>query len=214
MRTFLISTIFLLSFCSAKSQVSLGIKTGVSSAKFRYFFDDEHKLDSDPIKKLEIGIFANIKLSNKFSFEPEINFLEKGGAVPDYPTSPPPSNHYRQIELAMPFKYEYPFGKIFVFAKAGPAYGHMINGRTYTAASRWVKAKFDNSVLKRPDLVFMFGGGIGMSLGKSKISIESRYRQSILYTSDVELEDFRFSAKNKVFGIYLAYSRSFLKSSK
>lgn len=200
-------------FCPVllSAQTEFGIRAGMFNAKFRYFSDDEHFLDSDEIKRLEVGIFATIKISKRLSVEPEINFLGKGGKTPAASGSSPATTIMQQVEVVAPLKYQYVHKGFFAFVKGGATYGHFVSGYNERPVTGRSELEFDNFHLRRPDLGFVVGGGIGMLIQKSKFFVESRYRQSILYTSDVNLEDFKFSTKNRGWGIYLCYARSFSK---
>ncbi len=193
------------------AQTEFGIKAGTFDARFRYFTDDEYFLNSDKIKRLEVGIFATIKIGKKLFIEPEINFLEKGGKTPTATGSSPATTIMRQVELVVPLMYQYAQKGFFVFVKGGASYGHFVSGYKETPITGRKELEFDNFHLRRPDLGFLVGGGIGVLLQKSRFFVESRYRQSILYTSDVNLEDFKFSTKNRGWGIYLCYAKSFSK---
>jgi len=196
------------------SQNTFGIRSGLFFAKMRYFADDEYLWSSDPINKLEIGVFTSFKLTKIISFMPEVNYLHKGGAIPDNPN--PPKTYYQQIELALPFNFEYSFDKIALFGKIGPSYGYMIGGyNEISSIGRGLIEFKDNSDYVRSDLGFLAGGGISFLISESgKISLESRYRRSFIYTRDEELEDFKYSTKNFGWGIVVGYSTNLFNRSK
>jgi len=203
MRLFFFTFLMFL-FFSVQAQSKFGVRGGVSFSKFRYYSNDDYFLTSDPVSNYEVGFISFFKLGKKIFIAPEVNYLQKGGAIPNRP------DHrietlYKQIEFAFPVGYEFTYRRFSFSAKTGLQYGYMLSGVAKLSGIPDQKIKFkDNMDLNRSDFGILAGGGVSISiLSKTKLSIEYRYRRSLNYTRDAELEDFKLSTKNIVQGIYL-----------
>lgn len=186
-----------------KAQNAVGVKSGVHFSKFRYFFNDEYESTSqNSISRAEFGVLFNRKISNRFGFGVELNYLSKGNQTPNGTKT-----ILNQFEIILPLSYEFSIGRLSIFVKGGPVIGYFINGDFRTSSGSKVDIDLKNNKdYKRFDYSIALGGGLSYQITPSgRAFVDYRYRRSFKYTVDSQLEDFKLSVKNIGNGIGFGY---------
>jgi hypothetical protein len=169
MVTFLIGYIFITQYCSAQSNLSLGIKAGIDIPNLK-------ASGNDPVSKgwssrlgPYAGIIAELQLNHRFSLQSELNYSSQGGKkngtqaisssqLAKYFGIPLPSNapsyvyiscksevKLNYIELPILLKVNFSLGKIVAFfGDVGFYAGYLINAKNVTKGSS--KIYFDENL--------------------------------------------------------------------
>ncbi len=138
-------------------KTSFGITAGITIAKVQMKAEDI-SMTSDSKTGLTAGIVANVPFGAMFSFQPAINYVQKGGKTKDENYEGKLTSHYIEIPFNILFKPE--MKKVQFFAGAGPSVAAAVsaieketeNGNTYT-----YKYKFGNDPDKHDMRRFEFG---------------------------------------------------------
>ncbi len=190
--------LFVTQALTAYTQVRVGVRSGVFFAKFRYFSDDELIWKTQTVTGLDAGVTLDVNLSRNILYNAELNFVQKGGE--HVSKISPFKAVLNQVEIVQGIGFEPRFGNFCLLVNAAAFYGHFINGKT-TSRTGTMALKFDNRYLKRPDIGYSLGIGVGYKIGKGDFFLESRFRQSILYTTDNDVDVNSVATKNIGIGI-------------
>jgi hypothetical protein len=114
---------------------------------------------------LTTGIFADLSLGNRFSFQPELDFTMKGthigGAisVPDQPTGLSLDDYFDYFELPLLLKVTKDLSRVMVGSlSAGPAFGLLLNPNDHYAIGNYPRGQ---TITGAPaDMGLMIGAGI------------------------------------------------------
>ncbi len=134
-----VQLLFLFLVVTGLSQAQdFGVHAGVNFANAK--FDEEAAFGVDMDEKALvgplIGLVANFKIADNFSFRPELNYIQKGFkrsySEPGVGTAEFKAR-FNYIELPLNFAYSIPAGKHAVFIGAGPSIGMGLSGKLETS---------------------------------------------------------------------------------
>ena len=78
-----LTLILIFCWCSAFSQLALGVKSGINFSKHRYYFNDDFTSGFANINGFEAGIVGLLPFKNDVELMADIDFVQKGGTVPN-----------------------------------------------------------------------------------------------------------------------------------
>ncbi len=191
-------TIFFCSFCAiAFSQFHIGVKAGIGLNDI-YWNTTLASDNTDPLVSTHIGIFSKIRIYNKLSLIPELQYITKG-----YSTDGDPSVGIQDFKLKIgylevPVLINYQIIK-WVGIEAGPSVGIKTGAKTVSDSG---KSSFINDYLESVDFGVL--GGLRFDI-TSKLSVIGRYSYGL---SAVEKITFNSGPTTNSSVTYKAYNRS------
>jgi hypothetical protein len=207
--------------------VSFGPRVGISISSHSTEEDDGGGVNVRYKSGVLVGAVANIGLSEVFSIQPELLYIQKGVSVhldvnetyPGGTYSIEGENELRSNYLELPVlgKATFNAGNIQYYFTAGPTLGYWLSGKEildYT--ERYVEAtgtinhtadtemnvEFDAGE-KRLEAGASIGMGLGFSIGTGTLSVDARYGMGL--TSLYDEDEGRQKTKNRVIGVSFAY---------
>jgi hypothetical protein len=203
---------------SFAQETSVGFRIGVNSSTFKV--DDR---DTDGLlKRTSSPAFAipiDIKISDKYSFQPEISFVKRGFRLVidekkslDYYASIKYNVNYFEIPLLG--KANFDFDKIRISAFAGPSIGLALGGKiSYYENDEGDISRDSEKIdlvdndIKRIELCLNIGGMASYEIGKGRAFVDLRFQTGITKA----FEDARSNMIGFSFG-YLVPLNSDIKS--
>lgn len=194
------------------AQVSYGVKAGANINTINTYLDGAPSwVDFDDNVESSVGfhagLFLVVDLSKKFSFRPEIEYIQKGVRDSGYPSVNIPSYKITVSYIQVPVIFSYRiFNKLCV--EAGPGFGYLISSKsdsdltTFPAETYTVKLEvsvlggFRYTLFQKVDVIARY------SLGLSNIQDSMYYAQN---PETNEIIGFESVAKNSVLSFSLAY---------
>jgi len=178
-----------------------GMLLGLNFSKI-HGSDATHSQNSDGLTGLMIGSFYELPLSEAFSFEPQLRYIEKGGSDSATTNS---DIRLRYLEIPLYAKYKIPTGTAFTpYVFAGPALafrtGATIAGLSGSAVSKLIRGF---------DLGIDLGLGGEMAVNETvALSLNAAYGLGLLQTLGDQLEAAASGAslKNRGFQLYAGFS--------
>jgi Outer membrane protein beta-barrel domain len=157
---------------------------------------------------LTVGFLGDIVLTEKFSFQPGINFIQKGGkeSSTTFGITLESSTTLNYLELPLNFVYNAPAGSGYFFAGLGPVLGYGMNGKAKikvsTGGETTQDVKFGSGAGETKP--FEFSGNVlaGYELSNG-IFITANYNIGI--SNLINNPPSNSSSKNRYFGIKLGY---------
>ncbi len=166
---------------SIQAQNSVGGRVGINLAKV-----DGEGMDTDAKVGLDIAVSADIGVSETFSIQPELHFLQKG-----YKFNFLGSDLKRALNyLEIPVLIKYNLGtqeSIAGFILAGPSIGFGIGYKAKSDGDEDT-GSFDDIGLKSTDFSINFGGGVSIPITGGKVVIDARYLLGLANIADGEGE--------------------------
>ncbi len=202
--TFLMTLMILSTAFSLSAQTSIGITAGVSFANVTV---KSGFISASPKSKtgITIGIAINTPLSPNFSFQPALNFIQKGYKVKDQGSKETVNFNY--LEVPLNFVYSTQKNEGF-FIGAGPSLAYGISGKDkYTATGM----PDDNQKIKfgsGADKVKTFDFGINALAGfrmKGGFMISANYNLGLSKINNDDGSGDAGTIKNKYFSIKIGY---------
>ena len=200
------ATLLLTLFASdAFSQFSIGARGGIHIAD--YAISGADGFGTNPESRLGplVGVVSEIRFSDNFAIQPELNFLQKG-ASQDIQFSDSLFGGLRveaevfvnYLELPVLLKVGSSFSTLRVDALVGPGFGYAMSGKTKgtittngVPESEEESIDFDEDGFSRTDFSLHFGGMLTFQAGgAAKIFVDGRYILGLtnLNTSDSDTE--------------------------
>ncbi len=185
-----------------QAQTTFGATVGASFASYKVKSGDV-SVASDVKPGFSIGLSSFIVLNKNFSFQPSLNFVQKGGILKDASESTTDKSTFNYLELPLNFIYNTHSvaGKFFI--GAGPSFDIGLSGR-YKITGMYEESgsvHFGNS---EDDDLKRIGVGLNLLAGyefKSGMLISGNYNFSLNNLSN----DSDASLRNRYFGIRLGY---------
>lgn len=212
-KKFLLISVLLISLEEAKGQLIYGVKAGANINTINTYLDGAPSwVDFDDNVESSVGfhagLFLVVDLSKKFSFRPEIEYIQKGVRDSGYPSVNIPSYKITVSYIQVPVIFSYKiFNKLCV--EAGPGFGYLISSKsdsdltTFPAETYTVKLEvsvlggFRYTLFQKIDVIARY------SLGLSNIQDSMYYAQN---PETSEIIGFESVAKNGVLSFSIAYS--------
>lgn len=201
---FMVTAMFL-SF-SIAAQSYLGLRSGLTWSNYQQTYVLEEGLESNWNKGLTVSFFADLRLADRFSLQPELGYLEKG-----FMWTNENENTYEQtwryLEMPLLAKYRFFSGSDHFYLTAGPSLGFAFEGKRkyddwpinydeevgdiristeqdYSFRSDYIGGKKDN----RWDLGLVLGTGATLKLGSGNLVLDARYSWDLTDNQRFEVE--------------------------
>jgi hypothetical protein len=204
----LMATLLLtVTYNSLNAQLGLGIRGGVNfaTAEFREKIEGSWETSNkDLIPGINANFLAEIGFSEKFAFQPEVSFIQKG-----YKTTLTDDTEHKvtlnYIEAPILLKGKFGSGAAKFTMVLGPTVAYAFNGKIKSGDSE-ADIDFDASETKQFEIGAMFGIGLDLKAGPGSLFLDSRLGWSMnnLDNSDAS-DDFRWHNRNVSFGAGYIY---------
>ena len=176
------------------AQVEIGLKSGANFARVSSnSFLDLIGTDFQMSPGFTGGVFAEIGMGNGFSFQPEINYIQKGFAIRegvdirifnlDIPISGSFTTQIHQIDMPLLLKYSVGNEKFRAYVEAGPVAGYAMGGRAIARANVIIPVKLydqainlDNVYYNRFEIAGRVGAGIAAKAGIGTFHLGAAYQ--------------------------------------
>jgi hypothetical protein len=206
-------------FASVQAQsLSVGVRGGINLANIA--FEDEDYLGIEPERRLSLdfGLLFNIGISENFSIQPEIHYMQKGyrsefeEMIFQETVSTDQNVLINYLEIPVLAKVGLGNETVQLMINAGPSLGYALNGRTEIEIDAFgMKEKEEeyidlgdeeNEDFNRLDFSLLFGAGIGFNTGPATIFVDARYLLGLTDLDDSGDEDIP-AARNRGLGFGL-----------
>jgi len=171
---------------TAFSQITFGARVGINIASQTTQVNSlDINLDSDDNVGFTIGGLVNIAITDAFSIQPELNYIQKGGEDESelFGETITTELNLNYIEIPVLAKYAFGSETFKVFVMAGPSIGYGLNGEITFDDEESEDFDWDEEGANRTD--FGFQAGVGVQY--RNIFLDARYGFGL---SDIEdLED-------------------------
>lgn len=203
------------------AQSKIGLRAGINLANVSALQEDFNPtLDPKSITGLNIAVFTELGISERFAIQPEINFLQKGTQVngKDIEGNSEVGVKMRVNYLEVPVLAKLKLGadkKLRAYAMLGPSIGYALSGKgtvTIDGVKVTEKIEFDKDMDdgvkdQRWDLSGVAGLGGMLSLGSGDLLLDFRY--ALDFTDFVKFKDAKPTGHKKSYnrglGISLGY---------
>jgi len=177
------TTLFLLILLpiAVRSQVSVGVRSGVALSKQKYTTFGYPPDLSNRIVGIEAGALLNWFFVRSFFLQPELTFIQKGGAYPDG------TNKINHLEAVVLLGFERKCEPLSVFLNSGVFLDRILSvlndgaGPLPPFPSNEFENNWGGGLLQ--------SGGAAFHVGKGWIGLEGRYRYSLSYFRDIDGND-------------------------
>lgn len=198
----------------ASAQVSLGFRGGASISDFS-LESDEVAPDLDSSTGLLLGAFVDVPLATNLSFQPGLQYVQKGAEVSAVEDGMEVSLGIDLAYLEIPLLLRYAFptdGPVGVHLFAGPALGFEASCEVGVEGGGF-RASFDCDQGEEVDFAFdtksldvgaLFGGGLSFEAGPGALLVEGSYNLGL--TNLAEDADEGESVKNRAFYVTAGYT--------
>lgn len=178
-------------FAQAQSP-TFGIKAGVNIAKFAGDPDPNSEFNTG----LAAGVFTNVPLSSGFSFEPSLEYSQKGA---EFTTSVNSEAKSKITYLDLPIMFKYNLTPTFGIV-AGPQVSFFLDQETKLVSGNSTTTFEGNNDSYRKSLA---GGKVGLSYDFGSVMLNASYATDLqnLYTDESGNRDL----KNQVINVGLAF---------
>lgn len=198
LKVFFIFCFVAISF-SAFSQINFGVRGGVNLAS-----QTSEALgisqSSDNIIGLTVGALVNVGITDDFSIQPELNYIQKGAKYDiDLSTIGGDNLELEQtlnyLEIPVLAKYGFGGSKIGGFIQAGPSIGFGLSG---SASENGEPFDFTWEDTRRSDFSIQFGAGLNFG----SLFLDARYGLGLTNLADTDDD---ITATNRGINIGLGY---------
>lgn len=186
----LLALFILVSFAASTYAQSIGPKAGVNIASFTG--DDSFDEDGNTSTiGLQFGAVVEIPVSDKFSIQPELVYLQKGAGTEFdvFGTKVETDFKLNYFEIPILAKVYLTEGPTQVFVNVGPSIGFGLGGKTVTKAGDEEEEEdidFSDDELTSLDLSLAVGAGVQFDAGPGKLFIDVRYLLGLTSLDDSE----------------------------
>ena len=162
---------FLCVFTTMNAQnLSFGLRAGVNIATVN-IEQDGISIEPDSRTGLDIGALLNIGITDAFSVQPEVSFIQKGYAIDLLGDKVELILNY--IEVPVLAKYGFGSESFQGFVQAGPSFGFAASGKTKFGDEE-EDIEFEDD-FNRFDFGLQFGAGAGFAAGSGQAFVDFRY---------------------------------------
>jgi hypothetical protein len=211
------------SFINAQG-VSLGARAGMvwNHVVSR---DLNSTLDFNTINAASVGLVANIHLTDNISFQPELNYTEKGFKTSvgtdlklfgtNLPIGARANTVVKYLDMPLALKYNFGTEGVRFFAMAGPTLGYALSGtiETYTKVlivdvkAATTPINLNNENYKRFEVGGIVGSGVSIPVGNGNFYADVRYTRSFQDVYEVPIVGAK--VRNQGFGVGIGYLMNF-----
>ena len=216
-------TAFLISIFSAKAQLSIGARVGVSLAKtMGNGFIQNYTGRLDYIVSGNGGVFLEMPVAGNLSFRPEVGYKQTGAgyvlgtsvnfAGADMPIGGTVRERLTYVQAAPLLKYE--FGEkentIRPYIVLGPTFNYMVDAKLVSRANVIIfrtqpyRVNLPSSAFNKFQVGAAVGAGLNFNVGRSKIFVEGRYERDFSRVYNVPVV--RLPVHNQSFSFMAGFS--------
>lgn len=187
-------------FASVRAQsLSVGVRGGMNLANVAV--EDEDDVELDNRSGLDIGLLLNIGISESFSIQPEIHYMQKGyrfeleeeffGEV----ITIDQDVLLNYLEVPILAKLALGNETVQLMINAGPSLGYALNGKVESEIFGEKEEEDidfsddENEDFNRLDFSMLFGLGLGFNTGPATIFVDARYLLGLRSWGDPEEVD-------------------------
>ncbi|MEM1320157.1 MAG: porin family protein [Bacteroidota bacterium] len=175
-----------------QAQISYGARLGYTLSNFNRQGKSVSGTKSDEmIKGLDIGLLAEVRLTKGLTFQPELQFIQKGEVIYDKHFLQSGMRKLSYVHVPLLFKLSADSKPASFFMTAGPSLGW---GLFYKRGPRSEEFNEENH-LRRFELALNVGIGLSYAINKARIFLDMRY---MLGMTNVEVRR-EWDAKNQGF---------------
>ena len=200
----------LLSALAIQAQTTFGIRGGVNLASVS-ISDDGEDFSYDRTVGITIAMLAEMGMSESFSIQPELHYIQKGFGVDidflGYTISNEAKLNY--LELPIHAKYKFGSGGVGGYLLAGPTLGYALSGTVESC---------ENGICDKESIEFDEDDGfkrfeIGMSIGagvtiNQNIIIDVRYTMGLTNLNEDDFDDIKASNNGIQIGVGYMFGHS------
>jgi len=166
------------------------------------------------------AVFLDIPLSDRFSFRPEVAYVQKGFVVNEgldigfggfkLPIGARIAYQSQNLDIPLLLKINLSDGPVQPYIIAGPSVGYALDGRVRTRATAlFTTQPYDvdlnyGNALNRWDVGAVGGLGLAMDAGAGKFFIEGRYTHGL--TRQVQMPIVNVNVRNRGVAVSVGYS--------
>lgn len=213
-------------FCAITmdAQVNVGVKIGANFSNASVSGINESFIPNiDHLTGFTAGIVAEIPVYDKFTFKPELNYIEKGFTASEgvsqwfnlnFPADLKADVSYKSIEVPLLMNYNIINGQNKVYVYAGPTFGYYIDAYYRAKASIVVdinlyKGNIDLSkdAFNRLEIGGALGAGASTTVNNSILFVDGRYAMGFSDLISESIIDIR--VKHRGFQLSAGYKYSF-----
>lgn len=177
---------FVCTFSLVSAQnLSFGVRAGVNLANVN-IEQDGLNIEPDSRTGLNIGAILNIGVTDAFSVQPELSFIQKGYSLELLGDEVELILNYLEIPILA--KYAFGSESFQGFVQAGPAIGFALNGKSKFGDEE-EDIDFDEDGLNTFDFGLQFGAGAAVPAGPGEAFLDLRYALGLANISDDESGD-------------------------
>lgn len=160
--------------------LSFGIKAGANFASVN-IEQDGFDIEPDSRTGLNIGAILNIGVTDAFSVQPELSFIQKGYSFEFFEEETALILNYLEIPILA--KYAFGSESFQGFIQAGPAIGFALSGKI-KSDNEEEDIDFDEDGFKTFDFGLQFGAGAAVPAGPGEAFLDLRYALGLANIAD------------------------------
>lgn len=209
----------------AISQTHAGIKAGLSiSDAHADLYIDAINQSPRSFTSYIIGGFAEIEINKNFSFQPELQFVQRGFTIDqgtsfgvfgvDVPVGGKATTSINYIETPLLAKAKIGNGITNFYGVAGPSIGYATGAKLQPKVTLLidfnlpeVNIDLTNDIYNRTELSGILGAGVEQYISTGKLFADVRYQKS--FTNIINDPVIDISVKNSGFQFAVGYSHAF-----
>ncbi len=199
--------LFAIMVSPAFSQLSVGPRLGVNFST--WVASEDLELDLKSRASILFGVVAEVRISENFAVQPELDFIQKGFSSEEVTTGSS-SGHtdliINHIEIPILAKFGKDFGPARVDVLIGPSFSYGLNGKfktTFTVNGDTTvdtdEIDFEEDEFSRSDLSLQIGAAASKKLGETaNVFFDIRYLLGLTNINNSGSDD---EAHNRIFAI-------------
>lgn len=192
------------------AQIGLGVRGGVNFASSELEEKIEGSWETSNAKfipLLNFSVLGEISFSDKFAFQPEVNFIQKGYKNTistdlldyDYKVK------MNYVEVPLLLKGKFGSEALKFTALLGPTFGYTFSGKVKSDETE-TDINFDEDQIKQTDLGAMLGIGVDIKAGPGSFFLDGRLGWGLSNLDDSENSDnFHWHTRNISIGVGYIY---------
>ena len=212
------------------SFVSLSAQTFALGGKIGYNWNNvtapafNGTIDFKKMTNVNFGLVAQIGLTDNFSIQPELNYVQKGFRIQEskditlyevpIPLGVSAVTAIKYIDVPILAKYKFRGQGASGYVFAGPSVGYALNGNLETHAQVIIDIKvgstpinLDNVNYERFEVGGVVGAGFEVPIGNAKLFAEGRYTHG--FNEVYEVPIIGAKVKNQSFGVSAGFTVPF-----
>lgn len=159
--------------CSSAAMAQLGVRAGINLANVDFDIDDSPvDIETDVRVGFQVAAFYEAALSDNFSLQPELTFIQKGFKIED--TGDDLTRTLNYLEVPVLGKYNFNEGEVLFFLQGGPSFGFALSGED-KLGNQSEDIDFEEDDVTRFDFGLQLGGGLGFPVGDGTLFFDARY---------------------------------------